>query len=118
MREFMERGAVVIGSTLECGLWRKMNSIRSTVVKGVVALIVADVGAGILQHGLASLSNFPLLALSGGVLGNAIDLACIEDGVDSTNRSGVSALGFAFFRVGTAWRASGSLRILKLPKLD
>src|ERR1051326_4209851 len=96
----MQRGAVVVGSALECGLWRKVNGIRGAVVKGTVLLIVADVGAGILQHRLASFSNFPLLALPGSVLGDAIDLARIEYGVDSANRAGFAASGFRFLRVG------------------
>src|SRR5215467_7617211 len=81
MTKLMKRSPVVIRGTLKCGLRRKMDCILGSAVERAVALIVADIGTRILQHRLTCLSDLPVLALPGCVLGNAFDLAGVEYGV-------------------------------------
>src|SRR5829696_6198103 len=91
MREFVQRGPVVVGSTVEGLLARQVNRICRTAVVRSVALIVQDRCAGVLQNRFPGFNDLPLLPSDGGVRGNTVDLLCIENRVDPVNRFGIRA---------------------------
>jgi hypothetical protein len=58
-----------------------MNAVRCPAVESAVRLVVADLGAGVLQDLLTGLGSLEWRVLPGFICRNPVDLLCIENGV-------------------------------------
>jgi hypothetical protein len=92
MRQLVERIAVIIRRIPERVLRGQVDRICAAVVESTVALVVADLGAGVFEDLLTGFDHFPLLRLLPLVRRDSVDLLSIEDRVDPADRPGVALL--------------------------
>src|SRR4249920_1040774 len=120
----MQCSAVIACSVLEGVLWGQVNAVRRPIVVRTIRLIVEDCRPAVVQNVLGSLYHFEHPPLFRGPFGNAVDLLCVEDGVDTMNESisptlirlvgGLTPIALS----GTNWFRSRVTAGFHLPKLN
>ena len=92
MGKFMKGGPIVRGSIFERFLGRKMNRILGAVVESAIRLVVEQLRPGLLNDFFARVRNLKRRALFFLESRDALNLRCIENGVDAPDQT---RLGFS-----------------------
>jgi len=64
-----------------------MDAVGKSIVECAIGLIMTDMGPAVLQDCLCILDNFPFLAHAGRMLRHPLNLACIEDRINTINEA-------------------------------
>jgi hypothetical protein len=62
-----------------------MNAVCQPIVESAIRLIVEDCRAGVVQNPLSRLDHLEHCPRVRGPFGNAFNLLCVEDGIDTMN---------------------------------
>ena len=87
VRQFVERRSVIRTRVFEGVFGREVDAVALSVVERAVCLIMSDSGTATAENAFACFYNFEWFRWFGGMRWDAVNLACIEDGVDAVNQT-------------------------------
>src|ERR1051326_8773418 len=120
----MQGGAVIACSLLESVFRRQMNAVCQPIVESAIRLIVEDCCAGVVQNLLSRLDHLEHCPCVRSPFGNAFNLLCVEDGIDTMNEAiAVSLVRLASRLVSIAVSGANCIRSrvrggLRLPEFN